>query len=227
MKKILIADDEEQLRTLVKIYLVPEGYQVDEAVNGREALQKIKHEKYDLLVLDVMMPEVDGWQVCRQIRQEQRKISILMLTAKSQVEDKLEGFALGADDYMGKPFDPRELAARIQALLRRGTEHQGVDLIVLDELKIDKTAHTVRVKRQEVFLTVKEFNLLTLMAENQGRVFSREQLLELIWGQDFLGGTRTVDSHVKNIRVKLQKCGLPDVIHTVWGIGYKFESKSG
>lgn len=227
MKKILIADDEEQLRTLVKIYLETENYQVDEAVNGREALLKINREAYDLLILDLMMPEIDGWNVCRQLRRDHQELPVLMLTAKSQIEDKLEGFELGADDYMVKPFDPRELVARISAMLRReNVKHREVTWIEFSRLKIDKAARSVSANGHEIVLTVKEFDLLALMAENRGRAFSREQLLQLIWGQDFLGGTRTVDSHVKNLRGKLQVAGLADWIHTVWGIGYKLDPKS-
>jgi two-component system response regulator ResD len=173
---VLIVDDEQPLRSLVRLYLEQEGFQVEEAVNGVEALLKINAEEYKLVVLDLMMPELDGWEVCRQVRKSKKDLPIIMLTAKTEVEDKLAGFDLDVDDYMGKPLDPRELVARINALLRRTkTEHD------------DEEIHLSHL----------------LMAKNRGRVFTREQLLELVWGQDFLGESRTVDSHIRNVREKL------------------------
>jgi two-component system response regulator ResD len=221
--KVLIVDDEEPLRSLVRLYLEPEGFQVGEAVNGREALLKIRQFEYDLIILDLMMPELDGWEVCRQVRKEKRDIPILMLTAKTEMEDKLLGFGIGADDYMGKPFDPRELVARTHALLRRTKSEVDHEGIVLDNLFINPSARSVSINGKTLSLTAKEFDLISLLAKNTGKVYSREQLLELVWGQDFLGESRTVDSHIKNLREKLRKSGLDNVIHTVWGVGYKLE----
>jgi two-component system response regulator ResD len=221
---ILIVDDEEPLRRLVRLYLEQEGFQVEEAVNGKDALLKVNQHKYDLIVLDLMMPEMDGWEVCRRLRRDHTDIPILMLTAKAEVDDKLIGFDIGADDYMGKPFDPRELIARVHALLRRATktedENEGVSL---GALFINPPARSASVSGKAISLTAKEFDLLWFLAKNKGRAFSREQLLEQVWGQDFLGESRTVDSHVKNVREKLRKAGLYEIIHTVWGVGYKLE----
>jgi two-component system response regulator ResD len=222
-KKILIVDDEEQLRSLVRLYLEEEGFEVEEAVDGREALLKIKQYEYNLIILDLMMPELDGWEVCRQVRRNNKAIPIIMLTAKTEMEDKLVGFDTGADDYVGKPFDPRELVARIYALLRRMNTEESSESVAIATLLVNPIARTASVKGKDLSLTAKEFDLLWLMAKNKGRAFSREELLELVWGQDFLGESRTVDSHMKNLREKLRKAGLDELIHTVWGVGYKLE----
>jgi two-component system response regulator ResD len=221
---VLIVDDEEPLRSLVRLYLEQEGFRVDEAVNGKEALLKVNQLEYGLIILDLMMPELDGWEVCRRIRTENKAVPILMLTAKTDVEDKLVGFDIGADDYMGKPFDPRELVARVQALLRRSSKTETEnEQLRLGSLVINSSARSVSVNQQSLSLTAKEFDLLWFLAKNKGRAFSREQLLEYVWGQDFLGESRTVDSHIKNVREKLRKAGLDEVIHTMWGVGYKLE----
>jgi two-component system response regulator ResD len=220
---VLVVDDEEQLRSLVRLYLEKEGFRVEEAKDGKDALRKTNQSHYDLIVLDVMMPELDGWEVCRKIRQEQRNTPVIMLTAKTQIEDKLLGFDMGADDYISKPFDPRELVARIQSLLRRTNQENEKDQIILSPLFINSSNRTASVKGQTLLLTGKEFDLLWLMSKNKGMAFSREKLLEIIWGVDFLGESRTVDSHVKNLRDKLRKAGMDDIIHTVWGVGYKLE----
>jgi two-component system response regulator ResD len=220
---VLIVDDEQPLRSLVRLYLEQEGFQVEEAVNGMDALLKIKDKEYKLLVLDLMMPELDGSEVCRQVRKSKKDMPIIMLTAKTEMEDKLAGFDIGADDYMGKPFDPRELVARIHALLRRTNTDDIHEVVHLSNLSINPSSHSVFIGDKILPLTAKEFDLLLLMAKNQGRVFSREQLLEMVWGQDFLGESRTVDSHVKNLREKLRNAGVDDLIHTVWAVGYKLE----
>jgi two-component system response regulator ResD len=198
VRKILVVDDEEQLRSLVRLYLEQDRFVVDEAVDGREALLKIRKNEYDLVVLDLMMPELDGWDVCRQVRQDNIDIPIIMLTAKTEMEDKLIGFECGADDYVGKPFDPRELVARIHALLRRTKTETTKERIVWGTLNVNPVARSVWVKERELFLTAKEFDLLLLMVKNQGRVFSRDELLEWVWGHDFFGESRTVDSHMRN-----------------------------
>jgi two-component system response regulator ResD len=223
--KVLIVDDEEPLRSLVRLYLEKEGFIVEEAINGREALQKINETEYDIIVLDLMMPMLDGWEVCRQIRQDKKDLLIIMLTAKTEVADTLVGFDIGADDYMSKPFDPRELVARIYALLRRTKKDDTLDEITLRAIKINQAARTVSANGKVLSLTAKEFDLLWFLAVNKGRTFSREQLLERVWGHDFLGESRTVDSHVKNLREKLRKAGLDELIHTVWAVGYKLEVK--
>jgi two-component system response regulator ResD len=194
VRKILIVDDEEQLRSLVRLYLEQDRFVVDEAVDGRETLLKIRKNEYDLVVLDLMMPELDGWDVCRQVRQDNIDIPNIMLTAKTEMEDKLIGFECGADDYVGKPFDPRELVARIHALLRRTKTETTKERIVWGTLNVNPVARSVWVKERELFLTAKEFDLLLLMVKNQGRVFSRDELLEWVWGHDFFGESRTVDS---------------------------------
>lgn len=226
-RKIIIVDDEEPLRSLVRLYLEPEGFEVDEAADGIEALQKIEQQHFDLIVLDLMMPKLDGWDVCRQIRRNKKDTPILMLTAKNDVEDKLAGFDIGADDYMGKPFDPRELVARIHALLRRTTTEAEEEGLRLGALVIRLDARSASVNERTLSLTAKEFDLLWFLARNKGRAFDREQLLQQVWGQDFLGESRTVDSHVRNLREKLRKAGMNDVIHTIWGVGYKFEVGNG
>jgi two-component system response regulator ResD len=224
--KVLIVDDEEPLRSLVRLYLEKEGFVVEGAINGREALQKINETEYDIIVLDLMMPILDGWEVCRQIRKDKKDLLIIMLTAKTEVTDKLVGFDIGADDYMNKPFDPRELVARIYALLRRTKKNDTLDEITLRAIKINQAARTVSANGKVLSLTAKEFDLLWFLAVNKGRTFSREQLLVWVWGHDFLGESRTVDSHVKNLREKLRKAGLDEIIHTVWGVGYKLEAKN-
>jgi two-component system response regulator ResD len=222
---ILIVDDEEQLRSLLRLYLEPEGFQIDEAVDGKEALIMAQQTDYDVIILDLMMPGLDGWEVCRKLRKDQNDTSVLMLTAKTEVEDKLVGFDLGADDYMGKPFDPRELVARVHALLRRrNTDASYKDKVIsFHDLKINQSARTALADEKRIPLTAKEFDLLWLMANHKGRVFSRDQLLQLIWGEHFLGESRTVDSHVKNLRDKLNNAGLDHMIYTVWGVGYKLD----
>jgi two-component system response regulator ResD len=221
-KKVLIVDDEEPLRSLVRLYLEQERFHVDEATNGRDALLKVNQQKYDLLVLDLMMPELDGWEVCRQVRRAGKDLPIIMLTAKTDVEDKLVGFDIGADDYISKPFDPRELVARIHALFRRTKEDVNEE-IMISSLVINVPARSASVSGSPLLLTAKEFDLLIFLAKRKGKAFSREQLLEQIWGHEFLGESRTIDSHIKNLREKLRKAGLENVIHTVWGIGYKLE----
>lgn len=222
---VLVVDDEQRMRDLVRLYLTRAGWHVDEAANGREALAKVARHPYSLIVLDLMMPELDGWEVCRRVRQTSQ-VPILMLTARNEVTDRVLGLQMGADDYLAKPFDPRELVARVQAILRRaGAEAEaGAGAVRRGELTIDPLTRRVTFRDQEVALTPKEFDLLLYLARHPGRVFSREQLLEQVWGIDFYGETRTVDSHVKNLREKL---GGPEVgkslIATVWGVGYKFE----
>lgn len=225
--KVLIIDDEEKIRKIIKMYFRKEGYEVVEASNGGEALDKIACESFDLVILDIMMPGADGFTICRKIR-EKLSLPIIMLTARDEESDKVLGLELGADDYVVKPFSPRELLARAKAVLRRTgnvDKDQGTDKIIkYQDVEINLTTREVIVMGQLLRLTVKEFNLLWLMAGNPGRAFTRDELLERVWGYDYYGDTRTVDTHINRIREKLSlipRC--PSIIKTVWGVGYKFE----
>ena len=221
-KSILVADDENRMRKLVCDFLKKEGYATYEAQNGRQALEIFAAQEIDLLILDVMMPEYDGWAVCREIRQSS-PVPIIMLTARGDESDELFGFDLGADEYISKPFSPRILVARVQALLRR-TENKSLPLRSLGSLKIDESGHYVYIDNESIDLTPKEFELLLYMAEHAGRALSREQILNAVWNYDYYGDIRTVDAHIKNIRLKLGAKG--EYIQTVRGIGYRFEVPS-
>lgn len=226
MARILVVDDEKTIVKGLKFSLEKEGFEVIDAYDGEEALRLFSEEKPDLIVLDLMLPEIDGFEVCRRIRKTD-SVPIIMLTARGDDIDKILGLELGADDYVTKPFNPRELTARIKAILRRA-QHQGIDpsnmqVIRLQNLEIDLFQHKVRVYDREVELTSKEFALLSLLASNPGRVFSREQLLEHVWGYDYYGDARTVDVHIRHLREKIEPdAGSPQLILTVWGTGYKF-----
>lgn len=224
MEPILIVDDEEKIRNLVRLYLEREGYMVEEAENGRKALEKFKTNSYALIILDLMMPDIDGWRVCREVR-ESSGVPIILLTARGEEFDRIMGFELGADDYLVKPFSTKELVARVKALLRRssGRIMAGSSEIIYGDLKIDKDRHRVIVGNESINLTPKEFELLYFLAKNPCRVFSREQLMEMVWGYDFYGDARTVDTHVKKIREKLKTPEARAMLATVWGVGYKFE----
>lgn len=224
--QILIVDDEWNMRNLLRVYLTRDGFGVIEADNGQEALSKIEVETVDLVILDIMMPGLDGWQVCQEIRKT-LEVPILMLTARTEIKDKVKGLNLGADDYLIKPFASEELIARVQALLRRvdqdKPEVQDSSVIIAEDIKIDGTTREVSVKDHLVELTPKEFDALFTMMNHPGRVFSREILLDQVWGLDYLGDFRTVDTHIKNVREKMRKAGLTyNPIKTVWGVGYKF-----
>lgn len=223
---ILMVDDEPKMRDLVKLYLEREGYKVTEAADGEQALNLLPGANYDLVILDVMMPKIDGLTVCREIRKN-HEIPVIMLTARGEEIDRVLGFELGADDYVVKPFSPRELVARVKALLRRtgarAADNAGSNLRY-QGLNINVDAREVEVEGHRVNLTPKEFELLAFLARNAGRVFSREQLLEHVWGYDFYGDLRTVDTHVKKIREKISRYGqAASYVVTVWGVGYKFE----
>lgn len=220
--KILVVDDESRMRKLVKDFLVRENYEVLEAGDGEEALDIFYREKdIALLILDVMMPKINGWNVCREIR-ETSKVPIIMLTAKAEEEDELNGFDLGVDEYISKPFSPKILVARVGAILRRsqktGTEEKH---LAAGGIVIDRSAHMVTVDGERVDLSFKEFELLTYFVENQGIALSREKILNHVWNYDYFGDARTIDTHVKKLRAKIGKKG--DYIKTIWGMGYKFE----
>jgi DNA-binding response OmpR family regulator len=222
---ILVVDDEEHIRELVRLYLEKDGYKVSMAGDGLEAVQKAKAESPQLIILDIMLPKLDGWDVCREVRKF-ADTPIIMLTAKGEEFDKVLGLELGADDYLTKPFSPRELVARIKAILRRSaTEEPAKDesVIVIPGLVINQSSREVNVNGQEVMLTPKEFDLLWFLAKNTGKVFTREQLLTAIWGYDYYGDMRTVDTHIKRLREKVEKDGQPYHVRTIWGVGYKFE----
>ena len=218
--KILVVDDESRMRKLVKDFLTKKDYEVLEAENGAKALD-IFFETKDiaLIILDVMMPEMDGWEVCREIRQYS-KVPIVMLTARSSEQDELQGFDLGVDEYISKPFSPKILVARVEAILRR-TNAQGEDILIAGDLVLDKAAHQVTINGVPVELSFKEFELLTYFVTNQGVALSREKILNNVWNYDYFGDARTIDTHVKKLRSKLGDCG--DYIKTIWGMGYKFE----
>lgn len=221
--RILMVDDEKRMVELVKLYLEKEGYTVDEAYDGQQALDMINKTKYNLIILDLMLPVVDGWTVCREIRKKY-DIPVIMLTARGEEFDKVLGFELGADDYVVKPFSPRELTARVKALLRRlGPGEEQEVTLEFPELTIEPEARMVKVNGKDVDLTPKEFDLLYFLAKNRDKVFTREKLLEEVWGYDFFGSLRTVDTHVKQLREKLGRSKAASYISTVWGVGYKFE----
>lgn len=217
---ILIVDDESDMRQLVGMYLENSGYAWEEAENGVQVLQKMKKQSFDLLILDMMMPEMDGIALCREIRKKS-DIPVIFLTAKGEEWNRVTGLRTGADDYIVKPFSPGELIARLEAVLRRYTKIEVKNEQKWGPIFIDEKGRRVEVDGEAIPLTVKEFDLLLFLCQHKGQVFSREQLLEKVWGYDYAGSTRTVDTHVKTIRLKFGSSG--DYIQTVWGVGYKFE----
>ena len=219
--KILVVDDESRMRKLVKDFLARQGYTVLEAADGMEAMDYFYADKdIALIVLDVMMPKMDGWQVCREIRMHS-KVPIIMLTARSEERDELQGFDLGVDEYISKPFSPKILVARVEAILRRTQGSGNADEISAGGIVVDKAAHTVMSDGSPVDLSFKEFELLTYFMENQGIALSREKILNNVWNYDYFGDARTIDTHVKKLRSKLGDKG--EYIKTIWGMGYKFE----
>ena len=219
--KILVVDDESRMRKLVKDFLTKKGFTVIEAGDGEEAVDKFFEVKdIALIILDVMMPKMDGWQVCREIRQYS-KVPIIMLTAKSDEKDELQGFDLGVDEYITKPFSPKILVARVEAILRRSNVLAADDTMEAGGIELNKAAHEVLIDGKSVELSYKEFELLTYFMENQGIALSREKILNSVWNYDYFGDARTIDTHVKKLRSKLGDCGK--YIHTIWGMGYKFE----
>ena len=219
--KILVVDDESRMRKLVKDFLSREGYTVLEAADGVEAMDIFYEDKdIALIILDVMMPRMDGWQVCREIR-ESSKVPVIMLTARSEERDELQGFELGVDEYISKPFSPKILVARVNAILRRTLGTDAGDVISAGGIVIDKAAHIVKIDGKSVDLSYKEFELLAYFIENQGIALSREKILNNVWNYDYFGDARTIDTHVKKLRSKLGEKG--EYIRTIWGMGYKFE----
>ena len=221
--KILVVDDESRMRKLVKDFLTKKNFQVLEAGDGEEAMDIFYKEKdIALIILDVMMPKMDGWQVCREIRVNS-KVPIIMLTARGDERDELQGFQLGVDEYISKPFSPKILVARVEAILRRTNQLGQEEALTCGGITVDKAAHRVIIDGKDVDLSYKEFELLTYFMENKGIALSREKILNNVWNYDYYGDSRTIDSHIKKIRHKLGKKGK--YIETIRGIGYKFEVK--
>ena len=219
--KILVVDDESRMRKLVKDFLVKKNFEVIEAEDGAQAIDIFfAQSDISLIILDIMMPKMDGWQVCREIR-GYSKVPIIMLTAKSDERDELLGFELGVDEYISKPFSPKILVARVDAILRRTTGLAADDILRAGGIEINKAAHEVLIDGKSIDLSYKEFELLTYFLENQGIALSREKILNSVWNYDYFGDARTIDTHVKKLRSKLGEKG--DNIRTIWGMGYKFE----
>lgn len=219
--KILVVDDESRMRKLVRDFLVKKGYDVVEAGDGEEALDKFYADKeIALIILDVMMPKMNGFEVCKEIR-EHSKVPIIMLTAKGGENDELNGFELGVDEYISKPFSPKILVARVEAILRRTNHTDEPQILTAGAITIDQSAHIVTIDGKQVDLSYKEFELLTYFIENAGIALSREKILNSVWNYDYFGDARTIDTHVKKLRSKMGTHG--DYIKTIWGMGYKFE----
>jgi len=223
-RTILVVEDEEPVQQLVKLYLEKEGFAVDMAFDGEEAVKKAKATHPDLIILDIMLPEMDGWEVCKELRKSM-SVPIIMLTARGEEFDRVMGLELGADDYIAKPFSPREMVARVKAVLRRAASGDFTDPQVFDfkGLRINYGSRTVEINGNALEMPPKEFELLWFLASHSGHVFSREQLLHNVWGYSYAGDSRTVDTHIKRLREKLAKVRDVCSIKTVWGYGYKFE----
>jgi DNA-binding response OmpR family regulator len=225
VKTILIVDDEPHMRNLIRVYLSEAGYSVMDTHDGISALKIFKESDIDLILLDIMMPHMDGWTFCQEVRRVSA-VPIIILTAKEDTLDIVKGLKLGADDYLAKPFEEIELLARIEALFRRVTPNHSSDIHVYKDLKINKSERQVFYQNKLIHCTPKEYDLLEALITNSGKVLTREQLMERVWGFDFDRDTRTVDSHMKNLRVKLRHYSskTDDLIHTIWGVGYKLGS---
>jgi len=219
--KILVVDDESRMRKLVHDFLARNNYDVIEAANGEEALDIFYEDKdIALIILDVMMPEMDGWEVCAEIRRNS-KVPIIMLTAKGEERDELQGFELGVDEYISKPFSPKILTARVDAIIRRVYSKDAGEIIEIGGIEMDKSAHVVKIDGQKIDLSFKEFELLEYFIDNKGIALSREKILNNVWNYDYFGDARTIDTHVKKLRKKMGEKG--EYIKTIWGMGYKFE----
>lgn len=219
--RILMVDDESRMRKLVSDFLTKAGYIVLEAADGEEAIDVFYENKdISLIILDVMMPKMDGWEVCKTIRKDS-KVPIIMLTAKGEEKDELQGFEVGADEYISKPFSPKILTARVDAIIRRTYGVDNSEIVEIGGIVIDKAAHIVKIDDEEIDLSFKEFELLTYFVENKGIALSREKILNNVWNYDYFGDARTIDTHVKKLRKKMGEKG--DYIKTIWGMGYKFD----
>ena len=219
--KILVVDDESRMRKLVKDFLVKQNYEVLEAEDGSQAVDLFfEQQDIALIILDVMMPKMDGWQVCREIR-NYSKVPIIMLTARTDERDELQGFQLGVDEYIAKPFSPKILVARVEAILRRTNQLGSEQTLAAGGIVIDKAAHSVAIDGKSIDLSYKEFELLAYFLENKGIALSREKILNNVWNYDYFGDARTIDTHVKKLRSKME--GKGELIKTIWGMGYKFD----
>ncbi len=218
--KVLVVDDEERMRKLISDFLKIKGYETVEAGDGEEAIDVFFADKeIALIILDVMMPKMDGWEVLKTVR-EHSKVPVIMLTARTEETDELKGFEYGADEYISKPFSPKILVARVEAILRRSGVNQD-EVVRVDGIEVDKSAHSVKIDGKEIELSFKEYELLLYFIENKGIALSREKILNNVWNYDYFGDARTIDTHVKKLRAKMGTKG--DYIKTVWGMGYKFE----
>ena len=222
--RILIIDDDRELCALIRQSVLPEQIEADCCYSGKSGLQKLREKDYQLVILDVMMPKMNGWEVCKEVR-ENSKVPIIMLTAKGDESDELMGFELGVDEYISKPFSPKILVARAEAILRRSNKLSEGQAVETGGIVIDKSAHLVTVDGQRIELSYKEFELLSYFVENQGIALSREKILNHVWNYDYFGDARTIDTHVKKLRSKMGSKG--DYIRTIWGMGYKFEVDEG
>lgn len=223
-KKILIVDDDKNICELLRIYIEKEGFDTFIAHDGKTALEIFSNESISLVILDIMLPEIDGWQVCRKIR-EKSTCPIIMLTAKGEVFDKILGLELGADDYVVKPFESKEIVARIKAILRRTEiEEKGPEILTYDDLTINTEKYELKLNNKKIYLSPKEMELISFLASNPNKVFTRNQILDKIWGFDYYGDTRTVDVHVKRLRSKLNSNSTKWALKTIWGVGYEFET---
>ena len=228
--KILVVDDEKEIADLIELFLRSEGYEVHKCFDGKTALSKIETEAFDLAVLDIMLPDIDGFSLCSQIRKN-HTYPVIMLTARTDDTDKISGLTLGADDYMTKPFNPLELVARIKAQLRRSNQYNDTrkseSYIEISGLELDNSTHTCYLFGEEIFLTPTEFGILWFLCENAGKVVSMEDIFEKVWGEKYLDSNNTVTVHIRRIREKLKEPSRkPSFIQTVWGVGYKIEKKS-
>jgi len=221
MARILVVDDDAHIRELVRHFLSLEGFEVHEAADGKEALALLETVKVDLVILDIMMPVMDGWDLCRELRAV-GDVPILMLTAKGETRQKVKGFELGADDYLVKPFDPLELVARVKALLKRYRIATS-QIVQIGSLSLNRKTYECRMGDREVLLPPKEFELLFKLASHPGRTFTRDELIEQIWGYDYEGDERTVDVHIKRLRERFARPDAPFLIRTIWGLGYRLE----
>ncbi len=220
---LLIVDDEQRIRELIRKYAMFEGYEVEEATNGMEAIEKSRLKRYDLIIMDVMMPELDGFSACREIRKTSQ-VPMLMLSARGEEYDRIHGFELGVDDYVVKPFSPKELMMRVSAILKRsGAARQEAELVVLGDLTVDFTARRVILAGQQLELSPKEYDLLFYMVRNRGIALTREKLISEVWGYDFFGDDRTLDTHIKLLRRQLGS--YAEKITTLRGVGYRFEKE--
>lgn len=225
--RVLIVDDEEKIRSLVRKYAVFEGYQVEEAKDGMEAIEKAKQNEYDIIIMDIMMPHLDGFSACKEIRKKSQ-VPVIMLSARGEEYDKIHGFELGIDDYVVKPFSPKELMMRAEAVVRRSRQRDDspngpMDMVVIDTLKINVTARLVTIDTHRIDLSPKEYDLLFYMVKNRGIALSREKLITQVWGYDFYGDDRTLDTHIKLLRKSLG--AYASYIATVRGVGYRFEQE--